>query len=268
MKLNLIPPREGLQWVRDGIRTFFRQPLALTGLFFMFMTGVSLLSMVPYLGGLLSLVLIPGATLGIMAASHEASRGRFPLPSILLIAWRVSRQRKRDMLNLGLMYAAGFALVLGITALFDGGEFAKLYLVGGEIDAQTIQNNQLLVPLGIFSAGTFLLELLFWHAPALVHWGHVPPVKSLFFSWMACWRNKGAFLVFGLSWMAMMSSGLLLSGLLTEVLDSALVSGLVMAMMLMTLAMFSTSLIFTFRACFGGSLVDVTVDSTGVDEQA
>jgi hypothetical protein len=247
--------------VREGISTFFKQPLALTGLFFMFMTGVSLLSMVPYLGGLLSLVLVPGATLGIMAASHEAARGRFPLPSILLIAWRVSRQRKRDMLNLGLMYAAGFAILLGLTALLDGGQFAKFYLVGGEMDAQTLQSDNMMLPLGVFTAGSFLLELLFWHAPALVHWGHVPPVKSLFFSWMACWRNKGAFLMFGLSWMALMSCGLLLSGFLSEALGSTLGNGLVMAAGLMALAMFSTSLIFSFRACFGGSLVDVTVDT-------
>ena len=48
-----------MQWVREGMRTFFKQPLALTGLFFMFMSLVSLLSLVPYVGGLLSLVLIP-----------------------------------------------------------------------------------------------------------------------------------------------------------------------------------------------------------------
>jgi hypothetical protein len=179
----------------------------------------------------------------------------------LLIAWRVSRQRKRDMLNLGLMYAAGFAILLGLTALLDGGQFAKFYLVGGEMDAQTLQSDNMMLPLGVFTAGSFLLELLFWHAPALVHWGHVPPVKSLFFSWMACWRNKGAFLMFGLSWMALMSCGLLLSGFLSEALGSTLGNGLVMAAGLMALAMFSTSLIFSFRACFGGSLVDVTVDT-------
>ena len=78
-----------MQWVREGIRTFFKQPLALTGLFFMFMSLVSLLSLVPYVGGLLSLVLIPGASLGMMAASHEAAQGRFPMPTVLLTAWRV-----------------------------------------------------------------------------------------------------------------------------------------------------------------------------------
>ena len=33
------------------------------------------------------------------------------------------------------------------------------------------------------------LFLMFWHAPALVHWHGVAPVKSLFFSVVACLRN-------------------------------------------------------------------------------
>ena len=34
VKLNIVPARTGLQWVKLGIRTFLRQPLALAGLFF------------------------------------------------------------------------------------------------------------------------------------------------------------------------------------------------------------------------------------------
>jgi hypothetical protein len=30
------------------------------------------------------------------------------------------------------------------------------------------------------------ISLLFWHAPALVHWHGISPVKSLFFSLVAC----------------------------------------------------------------------------------
>lgn len=44
MKLQLVPARQGLVWVRNGLRVFARQPLAMTGLFFMFMTGLSLLA--------------------------------------------------------------------------------------------------------------------------------------------------------------------------------------------------------------------------------
>ena len=46
------------------------------------------------------------------------------------------------------------------------------------------------------------LFLMFWHAPALVHWHGVSPVKSLFFSVVACLRNFGALLLYGLAWLA------------------------------------------------------------------
>ena len=46
------------------------------------------------------------------------------------------------------------------------------------------------------------LLVLFWHAPALVHWHGVTPVKSLFFSAVACFRNFGAFVVYSLAWLA------------------------------------------------------------------
>ena len=44
MKLNIVPPRTGLAWVRAGMRTFLRQPLALSGLFFMYMAVVMVIS--------------------------------------------------------------------------------------------------------------------------------------------------------------------------------------------------------------------------------
>ena len=39
MKLNLVDAKTGTVWVRQGIRAFWKQPLALSGLFFMFMAG-------------------------------------------------------------------------------------------------------------------------------------------------------------------------------------------------------------------------------------
>jgi hypothetical protein len=51
------------------------------------------------------------------------------------------------------------------------------------------------------------LSLLFWHAPALVHWHGVPPLKSLFFSLVACMRNFKAFTLFGLAWVGVFLMG-------------------------------------------------------------
>ena len=95
------------------------------------------------------------------------------------------------------------------------------------------------------------LSLMFWHAPALVHWYGISPVKSLFFSTVACLRNGGALLMFGLGWMGVIFVATLLVALMAMVTGSQQVAAAVlMPLGLLVTAMFSTSLYFTFRDSF------------------
>ena len=63
MKLNLVSARTGSVWVKLGMQTFFKQPLALAGLFFMFMALMSVATMVPVVGLPLAMTLLPAITL-------------------------------------------------------------------------------------------------------------------------------------------------------------------------------------------------------------
>ena len=101
MKLRMVPARQGAVWVKMGMRTFFKQPLALSGLFFLFMAAMSVLSMVPVLGSIVALTLLPAATLGLMAATQETTKGKFPMPTVLVSAFRAGQQQLRGMLVLG-----------------------------------------------------------------------------------------------------------------------------------------------------------------------
>ncbi len=130
MKLNVVPAKTGTLWVRQGIRAFWKQPLALAGLFFMFMASMSILSIVPVLGSFLALMLLPAATLGLMAATREVELGKFPMPFILAVGFRTGPEGKRHMLMLGLIYALCFVGVMGLSTLVDGGDFANLYMAG------------------------------------------------------------------------------------------------------------------------------------------
>jgi len=251
MKLNLVPARTGLLWVKLGMQTFFRQPLAMLGLFLMFMAVISIASMLPVIGTAVALALLPAATLGLMAATQEASKGKFPMPSILISALRAEQQRLRAMLVLGAFYAVGFLGVMGLSALFDGGQFARLYLVGGKITPELVNAPDFQAAMWSATLLYMPLSLLFWHAPALVHWHGVPPVKSLFFSLVACLRNWAAFLVYGTVWIgAFMAAGMLI--LLTSMLLGS-PNFAAMAMVpgaLLMAAIFFTSIYFTFRDCF------------------
>lgn len=255
MKLHIVPASTGMAWVKLGIRTFWKQPMALAALFFMTMAAMSLASLLPLIGPAVALMLLPSATLAMMVAAAQASQGRFPTPAVLLVAFRTGQQRLRDMLVLGALYAGGFLAVMGLSALLDGGQFASVYLGGATLTKEVAEDPAFQRAMWLAMVLYLPLSLLFWHAPGLVHWHSVPPVKALFFSIVACVRNFGAFLVYGLGWLGVfMLGGLvvaLVSALLTAAgLAGAAAGGIMVGAALMMAAMFFTSVVFTFRDSF------------------
>jgi len=251
MKLQVVPARTGAAWVKQGIKTFWRQPLALSGLFFLFTGLVSLSSLLSYVGTFLGLMFLPAISLGLMAAAREAELGRFPMPRIMFIAFQAGADQSKRMIWLGFLYALLFCLVLAMSTLFDNGEFAKLYLMGGSISEDSAMTEQFQTAV-VFCLLMYLpLSVLFWHAPALVHWHDQPLAKSIFFSTMACLANWRAFAVFGLTWAGIFISTSLILSLISIITDDGQLSMMLLlpAMMLLA-AMFFASTYHSFRECF------------------
>ena len=247
MKLNIVPARTGITWVKLGIKTFFKQPLALAGLFFMYMAAATLASLIPVIGVVLALAIVPAATLGLMAATQEATKGKFPMPAILVSAFRAGKQRARAMMVLGFLYATACLVIVSVVPLFLDVPASRESALTPEMQGVMLLVMVLYLPVSI----------LFWHAPALVHWHGVTPVKSLFFSAVVCFRNAGAYALFGLTWMAV----LIVVGLVVSMLAGLLASpeaaaALVMPAALLMAAMFSTSIYFTFEGRFDATPAD------------
>ncbi len=246
MKLNLVPAPTGLAWVRQGVSTFFRQPLALSGLFFMYLAAATLLSALPVVGTFLALALVPALTLGLMAATQEATRGKFPMPTLLLSAFRAGRERLRGMLVLGAFYVAACLLV---TLAAD--VVAPPPAGTGELTPELLQSDAFRSHYLATMALYLPVSMLFWHAPALVHWHGVSPAKSLFFSITACWRNKAAMVVYGLGWLAIFLAAGLVVTLFASLIGSPQVVGIAMFPTALFMAsMFFASIYFSFRDSF------------------
>ena len=244
MKLNIVAARTGLTWVKLGISTFFKQPLALAGLFFLYMAAMWALAKIPLVGSAISALLVPATTLGMMVASQQAASGKFPMPTVLLSAFRVGRERARAMLILGVLYAAGWFTAITVAGLISP-------LPEAPAAASAAGQAQLA---GFYLVVTLIslpLSVLFWHAPALVHWHGVTPVKSLFFSMVACFRNFGAMLVFALVWSAVFLGAVSASTLLAVAIGgTSMVEQVFFPMIMVLAAMFSTSIYFSFRDSF------------------
>ena len=98
---------------------------------------------------------------------------------------------------------------------------------------------------------TLPLSLVFWHTPALVYWGKLPVIKALFFSTVACWRNLGAFILFGLGWFGIAVAVAVADRALIAMVAEPMLVNTVVTMAAMWLASaFYASLYFTVVDCF------------------
>jgi hypothetical protein len=196
------------------------------------------------------------ATLGLMAATERAASGTFPMPILLATAFRSGKAKSQAMLVLGALYALGFLVMMGITSALDGGQLAKLYLVGGKLNKEVLETDGFqgatLIFLGLYTC----LSSLFWHAPALVFWRDVPPVKALFFSVVAVFRNTAAYVVYGLAWLAVFALGGVIVTTIAALISPGFAAVLMLPFALLMASMFFTSIYFSYIDSFSSSQDD------------
>ena len=264
MQLQLVPASRGFAWMQQGIRTFGKRPVALLGLFMMFLLAMSILAMIPWIGLALALALLPAVTLGFMTATRTVAHGNFPMPTVLLTAFRAGRAELNGMLLLGSVYALLFGLSMALTQLIDGGQFLKLYILGVESTPEEIRQ---IASDGSFQLATLVaavsnvvIAMLFWHAPALLHWHQVPAVKAMFFSLVACIRNFPAYVLFLLGWLGLTMALIFgLSMLIASVFGTLAAAVLIQLVVMVVTSMFFASQYFSYVDCF--------VEATTLDQQ-
>jgi hypothetical protein len=253
MQLIEVPAKTGYVWFRQGIWLFRKNPLAFLTLFFTYLLVMTLASQIPVIGGVLPLIFIPGVAVGFMAACRNTIAGKPVFPTLLVDGFHsYGRAVAKRLLVLGVLYVVAMALVLAGSALADGGMLLKVMLGTATMDQDAIANSN--IPLAVITAFAFYIPvaMIFWFSPILIAWHDVPPVKAMFFSVISCWRNRGAFIVFGALWFAVatiVSFGL-------SALMQALGAGDFAFAILMPATMIVTTMLYcsfyaTYRGCFG-----------------
>jgi hypothetical protein len=264
MKLQIVAPRRGLDWVRQAFQVFVRQPLGFAALFAACLFVFLLLGLIPVVGTVALLVLPPAGSLLFMIASRLAAAGVGPMPAALIELGGAGRTRLLSLLKLGLVYAAATFLVFWLANALDGGALEAFF--DALPDAKTTPESaaarvadprlQLGLLVRLFFAGA--LSVPFWHAPALIHWGGQGWAKSLFFSTVALWRNKGAFAVYGLAWMAIWLLLLAIVSVGVGLFGAQRFTLVATPLTLVFSTVFYASLWFTFVDCFAPGSADAT----------
>ncbi|CAM2157233.1 MULTISPECIES: BPSS1780 family membrane protein [Paraburkholderia] len=253
MQLIEVPAKQGYVWFRQGIWLFRRNPLAFLTLFFAYLLAMTLISAVPVIGGVLPLIFVPGIAVGFMAACRDTIAGKPVFPTILVDGFRSYGQTvTKHLFVLGGIYVVAMTLVLAASALVDGGTLLRLMTLGGNLDTETIENSN--IPLAVLAslAAYVPVSMMFWFAPVLTAWHDVPPVKAIFFSIVSCWRNKGAFVVYGALWSAVsIGVSLGLSTLLRALGAGDFALAILMPALILVTTMLYCSFYATYRGCYG-----------------
>jgi len=257
MRLLLVPARTGATWVKRGFRAFTQQPLAFSGMFAAFLFVVFMLTLIPLIGPLLLLGLLPLGSLGFMIATRDAQQGQLPLPRAFIDPLRRGPAGLRAMVLLGVIYAVASVAIIALSEWVDGGALDTLMqtLADGKATpegvAEQLANPRLEAGLLLRFGLAGLLSVPFWHAPALVHWASQGVAQALFSSTVACWRNKGAFAVFAFTWVGVVLAFAVVANLVAALLGQAqLIALLAMPASLILSTVFYASLYFTFADCF------------------
>jgi hypothetical protein len=255
VKLLKVPARQGLAWVQGGLRTLWREPMAGGLLFMSFLFGTMVLFMVPLVGPLVALTLMPTITTGFVLATRRIVTGERPTPAVLVEALR--GPHRRGLLTMGLAFALAGLGVQALCDLIDPGFDTLMDAFMGGREGSATQPALTDAQEGALQRGLLLrmllpmpVTLLFWHAPVILHLTGGTVARAVFASGMACLRNLGAFTVFGLGWV--LGLGLVVSvlTLLAGVLGLQSVLGFtVVPLALLTSTAFYLSLYFTVNDC-------------------
>ena len=183
-----------------------------------------------------------------MIATHRVVSGRTAMPGSIAELAAAGRARLVALAKLGIAYAAATFVLFWIAGVLDGGAVtAFLESIAderGDAAATRIADPRLQLGIVLRLGFAAALSIPFWHAPALVHWGSHGWAKSLFFSSVAVWRNKAAFTVYGVAWIAVWMLLLPVVSIAVAVLGPARFA------IVANCTLFYASLWFTFADCF------------------
>jgi hypothetical protein len=213
MQAASLPMIAGWHWVRDGFALFRRQPIAMFTWALTIGFLVLIATMIPPIGPLLFVTLMPLVTVMTLVACRQILAGKAVMPLRLFLILKTPGLAKR-LFSMGAVYVV-IVMLGGLVVFLPFMDTLRDTLQGVTGDDLSPVLEAMRTPIIAFLLMYVCIAAMFWHAPVLVAWHGLTLRKALFFSAVACWRNKGAFIVYGGVWFAAVM-GLELLGSLLE----------------------------------------------------
>jgi len=192
----------GWTWLKEGAGMFRKQPAGLTTLLFADILVSVLIGVIPLLGTMLAIVLVPCFSMAFMQACLLIDQGKRVTPDVLLTGFR--QPAVKTLLKVGLVYLAVFAVLAVIMHFAVDPDLLKQAQAGADPDTLTrVTGADMLGLLLVFVLQAIAVLTLAFTAP-LTYWQNMGTGKAVFYSFFAVMRSSRAFVVLLLSWFAIL----------------------------------------------------------------
>ena len=249
------PASHGWAWIKQAWAQFKQQPRGwLAAMALVYLVTV-VLSLVPVIGSLASMILGPVFAGGLMLGARAQQRTGILRSTTAFAGFS---QRGRQLATIGVLYVAGLmvvSLVAGLIAVATGA------LTAGSMEALSSNNPALVAAavgpgLGLFllllMLGLVPLLMLYWFAPALVVFDGMTAVAAMRLSFQACWKNLVPLIVYGLALLFLLVGGSLVFALLATLLGalSETLTAVVMLLLIPLMLLFAALVILSIFTAY------------------
>ncbi len=250
MKLNSVTPADGYTWIRQGIWLFKQSPVGFLMLVFMYVFVAQLAVLVPVIGVFAVLVLTPTLSVGFMTACRQAIQKERIRPLVYLAALQSTTLVRKRILQLGLVYATLILILsFALSLLVDFELLLPLVMNEKPINPEVIRQVYLIL---FFGAILYIpIAMLMWFSPILVAWENMSVPQALFSSCLACWTNRGAFVLYLAIWSVALVAIPLIVGAAFDAIDLGQAASFIIAPLSMAgLTVMHCSFFAAWKACF------------------
>lgn len=251
--MEKLPAKTGWIWIKSGFALFRKQPAEISTLFLAYMFLMLAVGIIPVLGQLLPLILVPVFSMAFMQACVQIEEDKRVFPNVLLTGFR--SPARKNLLLLGCLYLLAAIIAVAASVLIDGGVFWEAMTGQIPLDTKTVQESNMTLAM-MFSAAVYVpFAMAFWYAAPLIMWQKMGLFKAVFYSFFAVQRETKAFLVYGLAWMLF---GVLLPAIVSVIIALVVGNASITIMVLLPLSILLTVVMYcsfysTYTHVFGKS---------------
>jgi hypothetical protein len=186
MRIRRVSMQHGWYWFIEGFSLWLRHPPFLSFLTAGCALAFFAVQLVPYVGGLLCMMLYPSLTLGVFNGCRAIDRRRRLSPELLLSGFR---RRAYDLLLAGFCNFVACTVALLGTIPIDDGALWRLFIYLEEPDAATLVSPRFLYAILMAMALLLPWGTAYLFVPQIIGWWHLSAPKALSSSFSGCLRN-------------------------------------------------------------------------------